>query len=114
MNRNLLVVFNHFKLRMLHADPLSPLSWFSKNDQALTGKNHFLHVMRIKPAEHKRLTQSVRLIFLESCLEDLFAASKAKQTGFCYFAAKANRRRSSFPWKASEFAPVFMSPRIMS
>src|SRR6185369_10192131 len=108
MNRNLLVIFNRFKLWMLHADPLSPLSWFAKNDQTLTGKNHLLHVMRIEPAEHQRLTQGMRLIFLESCLEDLFPASKAKQTGFCYFAAKANRRISFFPWKASEFAPVFM------
>src|SRR2546423_9779299 len=56
MNRLFLVVLNHFKLRMIHAQAFPAQSWLAEDDQLLISSDHFLDVMQIEPAADKRLT----------------------------------------------------------
>ena len=76
MNRDFVVVFDHLKLRMLHAEPLPTLTRLPENDQPLSGQNHLLNVMKIEPAQNERLAEGVRIVFLQRRLEDLLPRPK--------------------------------------
>ena len=114
MNRNFLIVFNHLEFGVLHADALPAQTWLAKDDQALTGQNHLLHIMQIEPAQGERLAQGVRGVLLQGRLENLFPTPEAEQAGFHHFAAEANRLIAFFPRKAGELAPILVTPRIVS
>src|SRR5216110_2270237 len=76
MDRHLFVVFGALKLRMLHANPLSPTSRLPKNNYPLTRSDHFLHIMQIEPATHQRFAQSIGLRFLKCCFKNLLPSAK--------------------------------------
>src|SRR4030095_4485400 len=82
MDRNLLIVLDHFKLWMIHANSFSAQTRPAENNDALTRGDHFLHVMQIEPAAHERLTQGIRLRFFECRFKDFFPAAKPAQRGF--------------------------------
>src|SRR5689334_12092804 len=91
MNRDLLVIFNHFELRMLHANSLAPLPRLPENDQPLLRENHFLDIVRIEPSQRKRLAERVRFALFQRRFENLLAPAKSKQARLCNLTAKANR-----------------------
>ncbi len=64
MDRFLLVVLDHFKFRMIHANPTSAQPGLAKDNKLLTGGDHFLHVMQVEPAADQGLAQRVRIRFL--------------------------------------------------
>ena len=49
------IILDNLELRVVHADPLATQTRFAKHDDALPGRNHFLHVMQVEPATHQRL-----------------------------------------------------------
>src|SRR4030095_9118407 len=56
-DRYLLIVLDHLKFRMIHANSFSTQTRPAENNDALTCGDHFLHVMQIEPAAYERLTQ---------------------------------------------------------
>ena len=87
MDRHLLIVLDHFEFRMIHAKPFAAQPRFAKNDQPLTGRDHFLHVMQIEPAADERLAERVRVRFLQCRFENLFPAAEAAQRRLDHLAA---------------------------
>ncbi len=79
VNRLVFVVLDHFKFGMLHADALTAQTRLAEDDQPLPGRDHFLDVMQIKPAQDERLAERIRVAFLKSRLEDFFEATEASQ-----------------------------------
>src|SRR5690349_10942615 len=114
MNRDLVVIFDHFELRMLQANPLAALPRFSKNHQPLADEDHLLHVMQIEPAQSERLTEGVRFSLLKSRFENLLSAAKSKQARLRDLATKANRCIAFFAGKLGKFAAIFVPSRVMS
>src|SRR6187399_2384712 len=53
MNRELIVIFDHLKFWMFHADALTAKTRLPENDESLTGRDHLLDVVQIEPAEHE-------------------------------------------------------------
>ncbi len=113
MNRFLLVVLDHFKLRMLHANALPAQPRLSENDQALAGRDHFLHVVQIEPAQHERLAERVRVRFLQGRFEDLLPAAETPQRRLRHLAANTDRRLAFLAREAGKLLPIFVPPRIM-
>ena len=111
MNGDFVIVFDHFKLRVLHAKTLPAKARFAENDQPLTGGNHLLDVVQIEPTADQRLTERVRIRFLERGLEDLFPPAKTSQLRLHHFAAKANRLIAFLARKVRKFRPVLVSLR---
>ena len=109
MDRYLLVVFDHLKLRVIHANPLSAQSRFAENNNALTCGDHFLHVMQIEPAAYQRLAQSIRLRFLQCCLEDFFPTAKPAERSLHYLAAQADGNIAFFPREMRELPAILVT-----
>src|ERR1700737_917048 len=84
------IVLDHFKLRMVHAKALAAQLRLPENDQLLAGRDHFLHVMQIEPAQGERLTQRVRVWFPKCRLKNLFPAAEAKYSRFGYLSAQTD------------------------
>src|SRR4030095_3698198 len=87
MDRYLFIVLDHLKLRMIHANSLSTQTWPAENNDALTRGDHFLHVMQIEPAAYERLTQRIRLRFLQRRFKDFLPAAKPAQRRFGHLPA---------------------------
>src|SRR2546423_6173764 len=98
---------------MVHAKTFAAQLRFSEHDQLLAGRDHFLHVMQIEPAQDEWLTQSIRVRFLKRCFEDFFPTTKAKHSRLDHLAAKTNRHIALFVWKFRELMSIFIAPRIM-
>src|SRR4051794_7417319 len=99
MDRYLFIVLDHLKLRMIHANSLSAQTRFAEYNDALTSGDHFLHVMQIEPATYKRLTQRIRLRFLERRFKDFLPAAKPPQRCVNYLSAETDGDVGFFPWK---------------
>src|ERR1700731_3673126 len=69
--------------------------------------------MQIEPAQRQWLTQSVRIRFLQSRLEDFLPAAEAKYSCFRHLAAQTNRRVAFVARKFGELMSIFVAPRIM-
>src|SRR5512132_4260139 len=65
MDRYLFIVLDHLKLRMIHANSFSTQTGLAENNDALTCGDHFLYVVQSEPAAYERLTQRIRLRFLQ-------------------------------------------------
>src|ERR1700756_3524023 len=114
MDRYFFIVLDDLKLRMIHADSLSPQTGFSEDDDALAGRDHFLHVMQVEPPAHQRLAQSICLRFLERGFKDFFPSAKTAQRSLCHLATKAHRNIAFFVRKTRELSPIFVASRKMS
>ncbi len=111
VDRFLFVIFDHFKLGMIHAKALAAKLRLPENHQLLTGGDHFLDVMQIEPATDQRLTQRVRVRFLQCGFEDFFPAAESAQRGFDYFAGQTNRRVAFFAREPRKLMSIFVTPR---
>ena len=98
---------------MVHANAFAAKTRFSEDDQALSGRDHFLHVMEVEPATDERLAQSVCVRFLQGRFEDLFPAAKSTQRSLRHLSAKTNRYVALFVGKGRKLMPIFVTPRIM-
>src|SRR4029453_9655118 len=96
MDRYLLVVLDHLKLRMIHANSFSTQTRFTENNDALTRSDHFLHVMQVEPAAYERSTQRIRLRFLEGRFKDFLPAAKPAQRRFDHLPHTTGRRAGFF------------------
>src|SRR4051794_29194487 len=96
---------------MINTDALSAQLGFSKNDEPLTGRDHFLHVMQIEPTADDRLAQSVCLRFFQCCLKYYFPTAESSQLRFCHFTAQTNRLLRLLMRKTLKLAAILMSSR---
>ena len=97
MDRYLFIVLDHLKLRMIHANSFSTQTRLAENNDALAGGDHFLHVMQIEPAAYQRLTQRIRLRFLQRGFKDFLPAAKSAQRRFDHLSAETDRERRFLP-----------------
>src|SRR5438128_1451764 len=114
MDRDFLIVLDHLELRMIHANSLSAQTRLAKDNDALTGRDHFLHVMQVEPPAHQRLTQSICLRFLHRGLKDFFPATKTTQRSFYHLTAKTDRKVAFFARETRELGTIFVAPGKMS
>src|SRR5882762_11825224 len=114
MDRYFLIILDDLELRVIHANPFSAQTRLSKNNQALPGHNHFLHVMQVEPSADHRLTESICLRLLERGLKNFFPSAKTTHRSFDYLAAKTNRNVAFLARKTRELRAVFMAPWKMS
>src|SRR5438132_11964941 len=98
MDRLLLVVLNHVKFRMIHANSVSPEPRLAEDDELLSSGDHFLDVVQIKPPADERLTERVRVRFLECRLKDLFPASETPERRFDNFSRQTDRNVTILDW----------------
>src|SRR5882724_622277 len=82
MDRFLLVVLDHFKFRMIHANSVSPEPRLAEDDELLSSGDHFLDVVQIKPSADERLTECVRVRFLQCRLKNLFPTAETPERRF--------------------------------
>ena len=113
MDRDLLVVFDDLELRMLHAEPVLAQAWLTENHQPLAGRDHFLDVMQVEPAQHQRLAERVRIRFFQGRFKDFFPPAESNQPCLDDFAADQDWRLAFLTRESSEMRPVFVTPRIM-
>ena len=113
VNRYFLVIFDHLKFGMVHANSFAPQFRLSENDQLLPGRDHLLHVMQIEPAQGERLTQSIRVRFLQRGLKDFFPAAESKHPRLGHFAAQTDRRIAFLAREFRKLMPIFVAPREM-
>src|SRR5262249_38388695 len=113
MDRYLFVVLNHLELRMIHANPSSTKTRLAENNDALTHGDHFLHVMQIEPATHERLTQRIRLRFLQRCFENFLPPAKPAQRSFDHLAAETDGNITFFSQKMRELCAVLVTSQKM-
>src|SRR4029453_2938241 len=113
MDRYLFIVLDHLEFRMIHANLLSTQTRLAENNNALTCGDHFLHVMQIEPAAYERLTQRMRLRFLQRRFKDFLPAAKPAHRRFDHLTAEADRSVGFLPRKLGEFSPILMTPREM-
>src|SRR6476646_1332852 len=106
MDRYLFIILDHLKLRMIHANSFSAQTRSAENNDALTRGDHFLHVMQIEPAAYERLTQRIRLRFLQRRLKDFLPAAKPAQRRFDHFPAETDGNVGFFPRKLWELGPI--------
>src|SRR5437879_7575245 len=92
MDRLLLVVLNHFKFRMIHANSVSPEPRLAKDDELLSSGDHFLDVVQIKPSADERLTERVRVRFLQCRLKNLFPTAETPERRFDQFSGQTDRQ----------------------
>jgi len=109
MDRDFRVVFDHFELRVIHADSLSTEARFAKDNKTLARRDHLLHVMQVEPTAHERFAQGVCVRLLQSCLEDFFPSAKTAQRSFDYFAAKTNGNVAFLVRKFGKLRSVFVT-----
>ena len=98
---------------MLHAEPLSPQPWFSEDHQSLPGRDHFLHVMQIEPAENQRLAQRIRIRILQRRLENLLPTAEPDQACIDDFAAKKNWQLTFLARKRGKLGAILVATRKM-
>ena len=98
---------------MIHANSFSTQTRPAENNDTLTRGDHFLHVMQIEPAACERLTQRIRLRFLQRRLKNFLPAAKPAQRRFDHFPAETDGSVGFFPRKLWELGPVLMTPREM-
>src|SRR4030095_12553666 len=113
MDRYLFIVLDHLKLRMIHANSFSTQTRPAENNDALTRGDHFLHVMQIEPAAYERLTQRIRLRFLQRRFKDFLPAAKPAKRCFDHLSAETDGSVGFFPGKLRELGPILMTPREM-
>src|SRR6476660_336485 len=113
MDRYLFIVLDDLKLRMIHANSFSTQTRSAENNDALTRGDHFLHVMQIKPTAYERLTQRIRLRFLQRRFKDFLPAAKTAHRRFDHLSAKTDGSVGFFPRKLWELGPILMTPGEM-
>ena len=113
MDRYLFIVLDHLELRMIHANSFSTQTRPAENNDALTRGDHFLHVMQIEPAAYERLTQRIRLRFLQRGLKNFLPAAKPAHRRFDHLAAETDGSVGFFPRKLCELGSILMTPRKM-
>src|SRR4029079_8534161 len=113
MNRHLFIVFDDLELWMIDANSFSTQTRLAENDDALTRSDHFLHVMQIEPATDERLTQRIRLGFLQRRFKDFLPAAKPAHRCFDHLAAETDGNVGFFPRKLWELGPILVTPRKM-
>src|SRR6476659_7384154 len=111
MDRYLFIVLDHLKLRMIHANSFSTQTRLAENNDALTRGNHFLHVMQIEPATHERLTQRIRLRFLQCRFKDFLPAAKPAHRRLDHLPAETDGSVGFFPRKLWKLGSILMTPR---
>jgi hypothetical protein len=80
MDRNFGVIFDHFELRVFHAETAATESRFAEDHQTLAGENHLLYVVQIEPAQDEGLTECMGIAFLQSGFENFPASAESKET----------------------------------
>src|SRR5205823_3221942 len=95
------------------ANPLPAQPRFAKDDQALPGRDHLLHVMQVEPAAHERFAQRVRARLLQCRFKDFFPSAKPAHRRFNYLTAKANRNVALFARKMGKLMSIFVTARKM-
>src|ERR1700730_1794115 len=113
MDRYLLVVLDHLELRVIHANALAAQARFSEYDQLLSGRDHFLHVMQVEPAQRERLAQCIRIRFFQRRFEDFFPTAETPQLRFDHLAAKANWGIAFLAREMRKLMSIFVTPRKM-
>src|SRR5207249_7880743 len=96
---------------MIHANPFSTQTRPAENNDALTRGDHFLHVMQIEPAAHERLTQRIRLRFLQRRFKDFLPATKSAQRRFDHLPAETDGSVGFFSGKLWGLGPFLMTSR---
>src|SRR5262249_40539311 len=97
---------------MIHAKPLAAQFRLAEHDELLIGGNHFLDVIQIEPAKDQRLTEGIRVRFLQSRLEYSSAAEATKRC-LDYNARQTNWFIAFFARKFRKLMPIFVTTRIM-
>ena len=113
MDRPLLVVLDHFELRMIHANARPAQSRLAVDDKLLAGRDHFLHVMQIEPATDQRLTERVCVWFLQRRFENFFPTAETAQRCFNNFAGQTNRHVAFIAREFRKLMSIFMPAREM-
>src|SRR6476646_11329659 len=113
MDRYLFIVLDHLKLRMIHANSFSTQTRPAENNDALTCGDHFLHVMQIEPTAYERLTQRIRLCFLQRGFKDFLPTAKPTNRRFGHLPAETDGSVGFFPRKLWELGPILMPPGEM-
>src|SRR2546428_5610193 len=113
MNRNLLIIFNHLELRMIHANPLTTKLWFTENNKPLTGRDHLLDVMQIEPSADEGLAERICIRFLQSRFEDFFPPAEATQLRLGHLPAETDCLIAFLTWETRKLATIFVASRKM-
>src|SRR4030095_4666480 len=90
VDRFLLVVLDHFELRVVHAKSFAAKLRFAENYELLVRRDLFLDVMQVEPAKNQRLTECVRVWFLKRGLKNS-APAEATKRGLGYQSGSADR-----------------------
>src|SRR5262249_54027264 len=114
VNRDFFIVLDNLEFRMIHANSLSAQSRLAKDNNALTGRDHFLHIMQIEPSTHQRLAQSVCVRLLQRGFKDFFPSAESAQRSFNHLATKAHGNIPFLARKARELTAIFVASRKMS
>jgi hypothetical protein len=69
--------------------------------------------MQIEPATDERLTQRIRLRFLQRRLKDFFPAAKPAHRCFDHLATQTDGNVGFFPRKLRELSPILVTARKM-
>src|SRR5436309_14404592 len=96
---------------MIHANPFCAQTRLSKNNQALPGHNHLLHVMQVEPSADQRLTESDCLRFLKRRFKNFLPSAKTTQRSFDYLAAQTNRTVAFLARTMRELGASFVPAR---
>ena len=113
VHRHFLVVLDHLELGMLEAQPLPAQTRLAENHEPLPGRDHFLHVMKIEPAQDKRLAQRIGARFLQRCFEDFFPSAETTNAGFHHFAAETNGDIALFARESGKLGAILIAAREM-
>src|SRR6266496_973994 len=114
MDRYFVIILDNLEFRVIHANPLSSQTRLAKNNQALPGRNHLLHVMQVEPSAHQRLAESIWVRFFERGLKDFLPSAKTAQRSLGHLAAETNRNVAFLTRKLRELCAIFVAPRKMS
>jgi len=85
----------------------------AENNDALTLWRSFFARNQIEPAAYERLTQRIRLRFLQRRFKDFLPAAKPAQRRFDHLSAETDGSVGFFPRKLWELGPILMTPREM-
>src|SRR5207244_3512489 len=110
VDRDLLVILDDFEFWMIHANSLSAQPRLAENHHALTGGDHFLHVMKIEPPAHQRLAQGVWVRLLQRGFENFLPAAETPHRRLDHLPTKTNRNIALLAWKLGKLSSIFMAP----
>src|ERR1043165_1792282 len=99
---------------MVHANSASPQTWFTENNETLSGRDDFLHIMEVEPTQQERLAQGIGVNFLQRSFKDFLPTSEPTKLGLSYLTTQTNRHITFFSGKFAERPTVFMSSRKMT